>query len=146
MSQLKSKTSTYPVLKAKAAQTKHLCRLALALAHRQAGFQTRTAFSWRPGHRLHARSHEYCALITQIFEATCAYYDACDADDFEPERCIQPMYAFLQTMVQMNDLWCHGLAPDLHNFQPFHIRQKMHMLQHLVEDQLSLFGAPKNFS
>eukprot|EP00959_Pyramimonas_sp_CCMP1952_P130923 2737565-Pyramimonas_sp.AAC.1 len=29
---------------------------------------------------------------------------------------------------------------------PFHCRQKMHLLQHLVEDQLSLFGPPKDFS
>ena len=146
MTQLKSKTTPYPILKAKAAQAKHLCKFGLVLAHKQAGALGRRGFEWRPSHRLHNRGHEYRTLIVQLFAAIVTYYDACDADEFVADRCIQPMYVFLQTMVQLHDLWCSGLNPDLAKYQPFHNRPKMHMLQHLVEDQLQLFGAPRNSS
>ena len=57
------------------------------------------------------------------------------------------MYQFLSSLEQLNTLWCTGLvSDDIKKRMPFHLRPKAHMVSHLVEDQLDLWGSPRNFS
>ena len=147
ISQIRSAANPYPVLKAKAAQAKHLCQYCLTLAHRHAGHGVRAAYSFRPGTRLAKRNAEYHRLIVALFEGITSYYRACDDEVFDEGVAKASMYAFLQSLEQLNRLWCSGLSNDEERKRmPFHIRPKCHMLQHLVEDQLRLWGTPKNFS
>ena len=55
------------------------------------------------------------------------------------------MFQFLQGMGQLNHMWRQGLADNLVSAQPWHIRPKSHMLQHLVQDQLDSWGSPSAF-
>jgi len=147
LSQIRSASSPYPVLKAKAAQAKHLCQYCLTLAHRHAGHADRAAYSFRPGTRLAKRNAEYRRLIVELFVGITSYFRACDAEVFDAGSAKAGMYAFLQSLEQLNSLWCSGLSTDEERDRmPFHVRPKGHMMQHLVEDQVGLWGTPKNFS
>ena len=86
-------------------------------------------------------------LAVRMFEALTRYYTACDALPLVHDTCLDHMMCFLSTMDEMNTLWCEGLvAPEAIAAQPFHCRPKMHMVSHLVLDQLLLWGSPHNFS
>ena len=136
MGQLTNNTTKYPTLKAKAAVAKHMVGFCIVLAHRQAGHGNRRAYTLKPAHRLHAYTEEYGKLVVTMFEGVQNYYRACDATPLQREACIDSMYAFLSSLEQLNTLWCTGLATDeLRQKMPFHVRPKIHMIQHLVEDQ-----------
>ena len=86
-------------------------------------------------------------MVVAMFEGVQNYYRACDATPLQREACIDSMYAFLSSLEQLNTLWCTGLATDEQRQKmPFHVRPKIHMIQHLVEDQLDLWGNPRNFN
>ena len=53
------------------------------------------------------------------------------------------MYLYLQSMAGLNSLW----RPDGHEEEttPFVLRQKTHVLQHLVEDHIPRYGNPASF-
>ena len=57
------------------------------------------------------------------------------------------MYTFLQSLKDLNDVFITGLVVGSMAYRsaPFHVRQKAHMLQHLVEEGLPLWGNPRNF-
>ena len=142
---IKYDRSPYPFLKAKAAQAKHTSRFCLMLAQRQAGYFDRAAFQFRAG-RLHGRSAEYRTLIVRLFEGVVEYYDALDVTPFVALNCRAAMYKFLRTLDSLHTLWCTGLGAEERRQQPFHVRQKTHMLTHLVDDQLECWGSPKMFT
>ena len=103
--------------------------------------------SWSSAHRLHGYEAEYCGLIVSMFEGVRNYFTSCDATPLVKDTCADNMYLFLSSLDHMNTLWCHGLVTDDQNMSmPFHIRPKCHMVQHLVEDQLDLWGSPRNFN
>ena len=133
----------YPYLKAKAAQTRHLADFGLALAHRHMqGSPDRPPLRFRAGHHLHGRHDEHLHFVTEAAEGMVGYHRACAAEAFDPVACKNSMYRFLQSMSALNAMWRDGLEDRHHSVQPFHIRPKFHILQHLVEDQLLLWGSP----
>ena len=133
----------YPYLKAKAAQTRHLAEFGLALAHRHLrGAPGRAPLRFGRGHNLHERHDEHCQLVVEACEGMVGYHRACGADRFDPVACRTSMYRFLQSMSALHALWRDGLTVRNQTVQPFHLRPKIHILQHLVEDQLLLWGSP----
>ena len=61
-------------------------------------------------------------------------------EEFVKTECKRAMYAFLEGLVGLHDLFCRGLTEAESMHQPFHVRQKCRMLNHLVEDQLFMWG------
>lgn len=55
------------------------------------------------------------------------------------------MYKFLQSLEALNRLWREGLDIAQHSPQPFHVRPKGHVLQHLVEEKVEMWGSPSAF-
>ena len=145
-SQIRSKTAPYPSLKAKAAIAKHLVAYCVILAQKHAGHLGRPAFHLRPA-RLAGLDGTHRALVVEMFEGVAAYFSACDAEPLDKPVCVDSMYCFLNALERLNTLWCTGLATNEEKSRmPFHIRPKCHMIQHLTEDQLDLWGNPRNFN
>ena len=145
--QLRSTTNPYPVLKAKAAQAKHMCHYCRIVAHRQAGHSGRVAYAFKAGHRLAGLEATYHARIVDLFEGACDYYSGIAAPVLDKVAIENSMYRFLQALVALNRLWRTGLTTEAERMKmPFHIRPKCHMDQHLVSDQLEVWGSPKCFS
>ena len=141
--QILGKNPPYPYLKAKAAQTRHLADFALAIAHRhRTGVGDRPPFRFRAAHRLAAKTADHLVHLVNTFEGLAVYHRSCAADPFNPDECKRGMYQFLQSMEALNRLWRDGLPLGEHRTQPFHLRPKGHMLQHMVEDKLSMWGSP----
>ena len=147
-SQLRSsKDGGYPTLKAKAAQARHVAQFALVLAQLHVyGSAGKPAYAFRANSRLGPHSADHRRLILQVFEGMVQYHSACSATPFDPAECKAGVYRFLQGMEDLRVLWRQGLvSPDSHNHLPWTRRPKGHLMQHLVEDQLSLWGSPSNY-
>ncbi len=141
LSQLKASSPRYPSLRAKAAQTRHLADFALALAQRHArGDATRGPFRFRPTSRLGPYSAEYREAVVRLFGGMAGYHRSCRQEPFNAALCKDGMYAVLQGMNTLRLLMRRHLPPEEHPDQPFPLRPKAHMLQHLVEDKILLWG------
>jgi hypothetical protein len=55
------------------------------------------------------------------------------------------MYMFLQSLSALNSLWRAEVPRAVQKVMPFHLRQKGHLLQHIVEDKVGLWGSPAMF-
>jgi hypothetical protein len=55
------------------------------------------------------------------------------------------MYAYLQNLKALHDLWRLGLTEEVAKHQPWHLRPKCHACQHLVHEKIELYGTPMNF-
>ena len=42
-------------------------------------------------------------------------------------------------------MWRAAFDPETHDYLPFHLRPKAHLLQHLIEEKILLFGSPNRF-
>ena len=146
-SQLRSASTPYPTFKGKAATIKRMSSFCLALAHKHAGHLDREAFFFRPTHRCYGHAAEYCDLVVSCFEGLRAYIEASDSLPLDIDACADGMYLFLGSLEQLHQLWCVGLlTDDEKGKQPFHVRPKCHMCGHIVDDQLALWGNPRNSS
>ena len=145
MTQLRSKEG-YPTLKAKAAEARHAVGFALLLAARHArGDAARRPFSFRAGSRLARYSAEHRGLALRCFQGLNAFLVACDEAAFDARECRRGMYEYLQSLHELNLLWRRHLPLGEHVGQLWHLRQKCHLLQHLVEDQVHVWGSPRQF-
>jgi hypothetical protein len=144
--QLFGKDPGYPYLKAKAAQTRQLSGFCLTLARlHRAGGPNRPAFRFRQNHRLSAHSELHCDLLVALFEGLHGYTSACAEDIFDPDKCRQSMYQYLQSLKSLHDLWRQGVPQDEWKPLPWHIRPKAHACQHLVHEKIELWGNPSKF-
>lgn len=146
MAQVIATDPGYPMLKAKAAQTRHLSDFLLVLAQRHKhGDANHAPFLFRANNRMavHLQAHRDAAVA--MAAGMCQYHDACAAVPFDEESCKQGMYTFLQNFKILHDLWRMGVPEEAHNRLPFHLRPKAHMMQHLVEDKTGLWGSPADF-
>ena len=135
----------HPTLKAKAAETRHLAGYALVLAHQHAlGTAARGPFEFR-AERLQPYSAEYRTMIVQMAQALHSYQNCIQADAFDRNLCKQAMYDFLRAMNGLRLLFRRHLAAEDHASMPFVMRPKAHMMQHLVEESLPLWGSPKHY-
>ena len=146
MTQVRAQKPGFPMLKAKAAECRHVMGFLVLLARRQQfGDSTRPPFSFRPSHRLHARVVEHRALVTKLFEAVMDWQHACAAEPYVAANCKVAMYQYLTVLSALNGMWRDGLPDALQRLMPWHIRPKCHLLQHLVEEQLECWQSPNNF-
>jgi hypothetical protein len=146
MTQILSKVPGYPYLKAKAAQTRHLAHFGLQLAYRhRAGDGGRPPFRFRANHPLAAHSQQHCDLVVSLFEGFHGFVTSCSASPFSVATCRTAMYQYLQALQGLHDMWRVGVPLARWNKLPFHIRPKCHVCQHLVEEQILLFGSPSGF-
>ena len=137
------KSLQYPYLKAKAAQTRHLAEFGLALAHRHLrGSPGRAPFVFGAGHHLYGRHDEHLRLLVGIFEGMVGFHRSCGAPEFVPADCKDSLYLCLQSLSSLSGMWRAGLSERDQSVQPFHLRPKSHMLQHLAEEQTLLWGSP----
>ena len=142
-SQIQGAKPGYPYLKCKAAQTRHLAEFGLQLARRhRSGDATRSAFSFRPLSRLGPSTMAHRDALVAMFEGMVRYQQSCRAEPFVEEDCKQGLYRFLEAFVVLHRLWRDGLPEDLQARLPFNLRPKAHVMQHLVEDKLCLWGSP----
>jgi hypothetical protein len=145
-SQLFGEKPGYPYLKAKAAETRHLCDFALLLAQRHKhGDANHAPFVFKANNRMapHQQTHLDAAVAMSV--GLCRYHDSCSALPFDEETCKAALYMFLQNFKILHDLWRTDLPEDLWRHLPFHMRPKAHVLQHLVEDKVGMWGSPSEF-
>jgi hypothetical protein len=84
-------------------------------------------------------------LLVAMFEGLDGYTRACSQVPFPEEQCRQAMFQFLQSLAALHVLWRAGIPEVSHKYQPFVLRQKSHLLQHLVQDKIGLWGSPSAF-
>jgi hypothetical protein len=144
--QIRSKDPGYPYLKAKAAETRHLANFCLSLAYlHKYGGMGRESFKFKSGHRGHrlaGREDEHLGNLVRVFKGMADYQRELAVVPFSPDRCEGAMYRFLAGFKVLRLLWATGLSPQEERQAPFHLRPKAHMMQHLVQDQLPLWGSP----
>jgi len=137
------KSVGYPYLKAKAAQTRHLADFGLAIAYRHLNGSTdRPPLRFARGHALHGKHEEHLRLTVTLFEGMVGYHRACGARPFDPAACKSAMYDFLRSVSALHTLWRRDVPERDLAAQPWHMRPKTHILQHLVEEQTLLWGSP----
>ena len=146
MSQIWSDKPGYPFLKAKAAQTRHLSEFCLVLALRhQHGDANRRAYSFRAGTRMAGQGAVHSAHLVAMFRGLNDFCISCSAAPFNKDACKRAMYQFLQSLKAPHDLWRHNVPLEQQRPLPFHMRPKSHVLQHLVEDKVPVWGSPASF-
>ena len=142
---LKGKVGSYPTLKCKAAECRHLTGFAAVLAQWHAhGSGARAPFSFS-NPRLAPFSAEYRGLVVAMTSSLQEYHESCQAEPFVAADCQSSMQAFIEALSSLRILMRRGLAAPLHAAQPFPLRPKGHMLDHLVNDKVPLWGSPKGF-
>jgi len=142
-SQIRSEKPGYPQLKAKAAQTRHLAEFCLLLAnvHRYGG-NGRPPLQFLSSHAMAGKEDQHSHHLVELFEGFAKYHREVLAEPFQPDECKKAMCKFLEGVGALHDLWRAGRTVAERKVAPFHLRPKIHMLQHLMEDQLSLWGSP----
>ena len=144
--QIKSATLGYPYLKASAAGARHLADFCVALAFEHLhGAGTRGPFRFRPTHTLAGQADLHNQLVAECFQGLAAYHRSCAALPFRPADCKAALYRFLQSFSDVHHMWRAGIPEDAQSSLPWHARPKAHMMQHLIEDKIDIFGSPMLF-
>ena len=145
VSMLQGQKRSYPTLKSKAAECRHLAAFGVVVAHwHAAGKGARLPFSFRSP-RLAPFSGEYRGLIVAMATSLQEYHESCQAEPFQAADCQRSMQGFLEALTSLRSLMRRGLEAADHFRQPFPFRPKGHMLQHLVNEQILRWGSPKTF-
>jgi hypothetical protein len=152
--QVLSKKPGYPFLKGKAAQIRHLAEFGLELATKHhdgdeadGDVAGQASFKFPLSHRLAGRETEHLGLLVAAFRGMVGYTRSLAAGDFDPIACRECMLLFLKSLSALHSLWREGVpeGSDILKRAPFALRQKAHMLQHLVQDHVPAFGNPAKF-
>jgi hypothetical protein len=144
-SQLRS-TKECPYLKAKAAETRHAAEFGLILAQKHAyGLGARLPFEFKASSRLAGRTDEHLSHLVPMMEGMVEYHRSCAARPFSPAQCYAAMSKFLNNLSALNRLWAEGLPQCDVALQPWHLRPKAHMLDHMADLGAKLFGSPSRF-
>ena len=141
--QIRATEPGYPSLKAKAAQTRHLADFAVILANRhKLGDASRRPWRFPSSSPHAARSADHLGLLVPLFEGMARFHHACLLTPFPDAECKAALYMFLQSLKGLHELWRDGVPIEEQRSLPFVVRPKAHLLQHLVEDKLPLWGSP----
>ena len=73
------------------------------------------------------------------------YHCGCQAVPFVGSACKDGIYSFLQSFDALHGMCREGMSEQAQKHLPWHHRPKSHMLQHIVEDKVPLFGSPNQF-
>lgn len=145
VSMLKGAAGSFPTLKCKAAECRHLAPFAVVLARWHAvGKGARAPLTFR-NPRLLPYSDEYRGLAVAMATDLNGFHESCQAEPFQAAECQRRMQGFLEALTSLRALMRRGLAADLQAAQPFALRPKGHMLQHLANEQILRWGSPKTF-
>jgi hypothetical protein len=143
LQQVITQRTGFPFLKGKAAQVRHLAEFGLVLANmHKHGSATRGPYMFPDNHRLKARQGEHLDLLVNTFRGLVQYSRSLQASPFQPDICHAGMHLYLNSLRGLHDMWRAGLPEAQAAVQPFHLRQKAHMLQHMTSEQLHVFGNP----
>ena len=140
MGMLTPRDVAYPTLKSKAAECRHLAGFALIIAQRH--YSKLYTFAEE---RLAPLSAQYRELVVSMSEGLVRYHESCSAEVFVESVCREAMQQFLNSLVSLRLLFRSGLAPHLHGSQPFTFRPKGHMMDHIANGKIQLWGSPRNF-
>jgi hypothetical protein len=88
------------------------------------------------------KEDEHCEYLVLLFEALARYQTSCTTEPFDSDECKTSIYMYLDAYGKLHALWREGLTPEQAARMPFHVRPKTHLLQHLAEEQLRMFGSP----
>ena len=147
-SQIKATKPGYPYLKTSAAGCRHVTDFALAIAYGfKDGGDGYRPLTFHSNHRLHGREAEHNQIIVDMMEGLVSYQRAASMEPFDVNSSKTSMYGFLNSFIRLHQMWREGLAADdpERATLPFHARPKAHLLQHLVEEKIQLFGSPNSF-
>ena len=142
---LKGKQDTYPSLKCKAAECRHLAAFLVVLANLHAHGAAGRGPLELGGPRLGPYSGEYRVEVVALATSLHRYHAACQADPFVCQDCKAAMYGFLSAMSKLRLLFRRHLPLEEHTSMPFVFRPKIHMLQHVVEEHVPRWLSPANF-
>jgi hypothetical protein len=145
MTQIIAKTPGFPFLKAKAAAARHLADFALALATKHKHGLGRQPYKFRAGSRLGNFSGVHTDHLVAMCKGMADYHRLCSETPFDRDACKASIYLFLTSLRALHDLWRWNLPVHLHAKLPFHIRRKAHLMHHLAEDKLQMWGSPSRF-
>ena len=53
--------------------------------------------------------------------------------------------SFLESFEALHSMWRHGLGEEAQRKLPWHSRPKAHMLQHLADQKIDMYGSPSRF-
>jgi hypothetical protein len=82
-------------------------------------------------------------LLVNLFQGLHDFVTSCAASPFVAPTCRAAMYMYLQSLAALSSMWRAGnLTIKQQAAQPFHLRQKAHLCQHLVEETIPAFGSP----
>ena len=102
-------------------------------------------FAFPRNHRLKVHEQQHLDLLVSTFSGLARYMRSLHVLPFDPIECRSGMMLFLTSLADLNELWRRGLSEELAASQPFHLRPKSHMLEHLVCDQVDEHGNPADF-
>ena len=148
ISQIIGKNPGHLFLKANAAQVRHLAEFGLVLANKYLGYSddARAKFRFNRKHRLFPRLQEHLENLVATFQGMTRYVRSLSATPFDPDACREGMFLYLSSMGKLHELWRPDILGKAQNSkQPFNVRPKAHKLQHLVQDQVQIFGNPSTF-
>ena len=80
-----------------------------------------------------------------MFEGLDRFITSCSAAPFDAGECRAGMYQYLQTFEALHNMWRDGVPEGEHGNLPFRLRPKCHILTHLVDEKVLLFGSPSDF-
>jgi hypothetical protein len=136
-------TGKCPFLKAKAAQVRHLAEFGLILANRHKhGGPEHAPFLFKDNFRLSGHTAVYLDHLVSMFGGMVNYLRSLSASPFLEEPCKHGMMQFLSSLAALNQLWARDVDEARQMTLPFHLRQKAHMLEHMVLDQIARYGSP----
>ena len=89
---------------------------------------------------------KYCTTRLDMWPTIHVVFPLIRTIGCSPRRCqLQAgMMLFLHSLGELHKLWREGLSDEESKTQPFHLRPKAHLLQHLVCDQLEFHGNPSH--
>jgi hypothetical protein len=137
---LRPRDTAYPTLRCKAAECRHLAGFALTIAQRRCTKQFTLA-----DERLAPHSVRYRELALSMAEGLQGYHESCTAEPLVETTCRDALHLFLNSTVALRQLFRMDLPPHLHDSQPFNYRPKGHMMDHVVNEKIQLWGSPRHF-
>ncbi len=90
---------------------------------------------------------EHLDFLVKSLRGMVGYSRSLGAGEFGETACRESMLLFLKSLAGLHSLWRAGVpeGSDVLKRAPFALRQKSHMLQHLVQDHVPCFGSPAKF-
>ena len=88
----------------------------------------------------------YFELLVEVFTAMHGFNSSLGAGQFSEGRCASNAMRYLRAFKKLHDMFRVGLTDRIQiAHQPWHMRPKMHMLEHLALGTVPTHGDPSGF-